>query len=305
MSVRFFAAVLFVAAALASPAAAEDTKVLSRLPREFGIIEQTIAVPFKPVSAYALVESSAGEVRQYHAVAVPMGGGTTSIEAGQTVLVGAVLPVPAKAAPEGLFHFTFFLANTSGEFAATEVRSLTWKALQANALTVDAMEQEITRYEKDLPERREENMQLEARLAQLREKASKIAGVDDLIDLKSELANLKGFDEKKIAELDRLHLLVRAGEQRALPPQADDKRMELGDQLRSAAQVTAEADQLGLTKKESVEGAFRRKLELVRQAQGVNAQELAQEVLRLRKHRKELEARLGQGGETGDGAQEF
>ena len=127
---------------------------------------------------------------------------------------------------------------------------------------------------------------------QPREAASKIAGVDDLIDLKTELASLKGFDDRKAAELDRLREMVKRGRFSPEPESADQLRMQLSQQLRDAARVTADADRMGMSQRESATANYRRKIELVKQAEGVNAEELAQDVLVLRKRRRELEARL-------------
>lgn len=274
----------------------ESIPEASYLPKDFGLIEQTIAVPFKPVSVYALVEQKTGDIRQYHGIAVPSGAGGMEVEAGQTVNVAALIPVPKQAAPDDVFHFTFFLASVSGDFAATEIRSWTWKALRENSLTIDSLEAQTSAIERDIPAQREQNTKLEAKLTQLREQASKIAGVDDLIDLKTELASLKGFDEKKSSELERLKELVKRGRFDPEPEGMDDLRMDLLGQLRNAARLTADADRLGMSQRESAVAAYRRKIDIVKQAEGVDPQELAQRVLELRSHRRELESRLNVGG---------
>lgn len=265
---------------------------------QFGIIEQTISVPFRAVTVYALVETAMGEIRQYRAIAVPASVGATEIEAGQPVLVGAVVPVSSSVSPDAVFHFSFFATGVNGDFAATEIQSLTWKALLSSGYEIDTLKEETAKLEQSLPTQREENLKLESQLSQLRDQAAKIAGVDDLIDLKSELDSLKGSDEKKAVEVDRIKLLSRNGFESAPPKNADESLMDLGAQLRLAAKVTAEADKVGLNKKGSAEAEYRRKLELVRRAEGADPQALAQQVFNLRKRRKELEARLNAGTET-------
>jgi len=292
---------------MSAPSRAEDDAPdnLAHIVGNYGIIEQAISVPFKPVSVYALVEAPGKGVKQYHAAVVPTAIGATSVEAGQTVTVGALIPFPTGVSADGLFHFTFFLASLGGDFAATEVRSWTWKTLKGNSLALTALESEIDRLEDQIQPSREENMQLEARLTQLKESASKIAGVDALIDLQSELDSLKGFDEKKASEVERLRSLAYEAELEPDPPGMDDMLMNLNDQLRRAARITADADRLGTSRKESVEANFQRKLDLVRDTENANAQELAQEALRLRKQRQELEARLNEGQDTAAPNSEF
>ena len=135
-------------------AAPPPSAELTYIPKSAGIIEQAISVHFKPVSVYALVERKFGEVRQYPGVAVPTGTGTTEVEAGQTVTVGAIIPVPVDAKPDEVFHFTFFLASVTGEFAATEIRSWTWKNLRANSLTEDSLESQGALIAAELPAQR-------------------------------------------------------------------------------------------------------------------------------------------------------
>jgi len=278
---------LLIIAALGQNASAD--------PASFGVIEQTISVPFRAVSVYALVETTVGQIRQYRAKAVPAAIGAKEIEAGQAVLVGAVIPIPPNAAPDAVFHFSFFATGVNGDFAATDIQSLTWKALETSGYQIETLKEETARLENSLPAQREENLKLENQLSQLRDQAAKIAGVDDLIDLKSELDSLKGSDEKKSVEVDRIKLLAKLGFEAADPKNSDALLMDLGGQLRLAAKVTAEADKVGTNRKGSVEAEYRRKLDLVRRMEGVDPQSLAQQVLNLRKRRKDLEARLDTG----------
>ncbi|MFN8389990.1 MAG: hypothetical protein U0136_06845 [Bdellovibrionota bacterium] len=295
---RCFHTVLFCFAVFSFAFARIDTAAAQQ--PSSGIIEQTIAVPFRPVTVYALVSGADGSIQQYHAVAVPMAPGATEVEVGQTVTVGAVVPLPnTSAALEGSFSFTFFLVNLNGEFAATEVQSWTYKMLAANNRSISELDQDRAQIEHDIPLQREENNKLEARLTQVREQASKIAGVDDILDLKTELANLKDFDEKKFSDLERLHALYKAGSTVPDPKDVQDLRVKLLNQLRLAAQVTAEADRLGMSRQESALAEYKRKVDLVKSTAGEDPQALAKQILQLRKQRRELEGRLnlGAGGE--------
>lgn len=256
------------------------------------IISQTIGVPFKPVSAFALVESRVGEIKQYKAIAIPKPL-STNLQGNQTYL--AASPIPAHSLNDtanNSLRFAFFLASVNGEFAAGEVTELSYDQLKAESISIDELNQAILKYEKELPDLRTDNADLEAQLMELRDKASKIANVDDIIDLKVELENLKGFDEKKIVELDRLRALINLGRTSAEPTEADKIRTNLISQLTESAKITAFADRIANRKRDSALANYRRKVNLVKTAEGVDAETLAQEVLALRKRRRELESRL-------------
>ena len=266
----------------------------------WGIIEQTISVPFRPVSVFALIANKKGKVEQYHAVAVPMTPGATEVEVGQMVTVGSVVPVPAGIDKDEVFHYTFFLASLNGEFAATEIKSWSWKELQANSQDADVLEHQRDQLEKEIPPQRDANAKLELRVNQLRDQASKIAGVDDILDLKSELASLQGVDgKKKVTEFQRINELVKAGRATPEPLGADDMRQNLASQLRQVSITTAEVDRLGTSRHDSAVSEYRRKLAMAKEADSADPQALAQEILALRKQRKELEGRLNLNSDAG------
>jgi hypothetical protein len=271
----------------------------------FGVVEQTISVPFRPVSVFALLSSPSTHILQYHAVAVPMTPGATEVEVGQTVTVGATVPIPKNAPADEAVYFTFFLVNLNGEFAATEVQSWTWGQLSQNNRSIDELNQDRAQIEHDIPLQREENNKLDARLTQLREQASKIAEVDGILDLKTELANLKDFDERKVGDLERLKYLYHEGVSETDPTDDGDIRMNLLAQMRKAAQVTADADRLGMSRKETATNEFHRKLNLIRGVSDIDPQQLAKQILALRKQRRELESRLNMNSTPESTNQEF
>ena len=137
---------------------------------------------------------------------------------------------------------------------------------------------------------------MEKQLSQLREQASKIAEVDEIIDLKSELTNVRGFDEQKSAEIERLRTLVAEGRDAADPKNLVSIRATLAENLAGIAKVTALSDRLSGRRREAAAASYRRKINLVRESEGIDPELLAQEALDLRRRRKELEARLSKGG---------
>ncbi len=193
-----------------------------------GIIEQTIAVPFKPVSVYALVDFGNNNIKQIPGVFVPFPNQGSNAAAGDRVAVAAVIQNERQtesteaagvksygnsSAPQNDHHFrfTFFLASLEGEFAATEVTETTWEQIQSIPHTVDAISAAIATAKKAIPQQKERNAATDKKFASLRTQASQIAQVDDLLDLKTELESLKETDEKKVGEVEHIRAAIRRG----------------------------------------------------------------------------------------------
>ncbi len=264
------------------------------LPKSIGILDQSVVVPFDPVSIYALQELSVGAVQQFRAIALQAFESNSKPQGeSRTLIAGAAVPLSPDISPSTIFHYAFFLTDLSGQFAATEVKSTAWKNIIEGQKTVSQLEQEAAGLKDQLMIEELKNSSIEKQLAELREQASKIADVDEIIDLKSELANLQGSDEQKAAETERLRELVKVG--RALPEPAgiDSIRANLSLHLEAAARVGASVDRAAATKREDIIAGYKRKLALIRTTDNENPEALAQELLTLRKHRKELESSSG------------
>ena len=301
--IRYALAVLALIApqAALAQAGAGETGLPPQFPPNVGILEQTIAVPFEPVSLYALQEISLGQIRQYRAVAAQI---SSPEEAEQSksvqLIVGAPIAKDAEADDAGVFHFTFFLTDLNGQFAATEVKGWSWKRLAENTLPGALLERNGAAYAQEISMQQTKNVEMEKQLSTMREQASKIAEVDEIIDLKSELSNVRGFDEQKSSEVERLKTLVAEGRDLADPPDLVRIKATLAENLAGVAKVTALADRLSGRRKDAAAASYRRKINLVRESEGIDPELLAQEALDLRRRRKELEARLSKGGVPAD-----
>lgn len=277
-----------------------DACAQGEIPPGIGILQQAIVVPFEPVSIYALQEVGPGTVKQYRAVSYTPGDAKAPPGSNVALTVGAPVRRGADANDSGVFHFTFFVTGLEGQFAATEMKAWTWKKLVENTLPFSVMEREIEIDQRSVAALEQSSNDVEAKLAQLREQASKIAEVDELIDLKMELSNTKGFDEKKLDEITRLRRLAELGRTIGDVSAVDEMRVQLSTQLAEAAKTTALSDRLNRSKRDAAAASYRRKLEIIRRNEGIDQQELAQEILQLRRRRKELEAlvaeRSGEGG---------
>lgn len=284
-----FIIALTLCASPALPARAADDAL-------YGIVQQTIAVPFKPVSVYALVDFGKGKINQFPGTFVPYQSASGD-DRNSRVAVAAVVPLPVPAPPsDQSFRFTFFLASLDGEFAATEVADMTWDQLQQVPHSVEAINAEIEQLQKRIPQQKEKNSVTQKKFTELRDKASQIAQVDDLLDLRSELENLKGNDDKKSDEVDHIREAIRLGYRTPASPAVDAVRLDLLGQLYAAARVTAFVDREADLKRSSAEMSYQRKLELIRETENLDPDALAQEALQLRERRRALERQLHENG---------
>lgn len=274
------------------------------------IVDQLVSVTFDPVGAYLLIERGLGSVARIRAEYIPylaparLDGEPEDAHSPQPpqqfradeprkVVVGAAVPISIVRQDQGRFHSSFFLTGPKSTFAATPVKRTSGRDLEETDLTVQAMSREIEKIEEDYSERKKELEEIEQSLSSLRSKASAIAGVDEIVDLKMELSKLKGYGQEKSAETERLKTLIEAGRKQKDTPDLDPLKSELSVHLRDVAGKTANADRLEQRKQDSARTSLNQKMELVRQMEGEDAEALAREMVKLRTKRKELEAKLG------------
>lgn len=247
---------------------------------EDGFIDQRVRASFPPFSAFLFSSSNVGSVQSSSAVVFSREGAIGEY------IVGAQFARFKE--PSSLL--TFFLRGKDASFAATPVRKLTSDEVQltpkeefdAEALQADQQRQQIER----------ESLSYGTQLQDLRSRAMRIAGVDELIQLQTELNRYQTAEDQRQSEEVRLQELLRVGRQVADPADVDPLRQKLSESLRDTAQVTAHADRLKNRKKEAAKEEFQEKLALIKEMGRYSREELAREILMLRAKRKQLEARL-------------
>lgn len=256
---------------------------------DFGIIEQTIAVGFKPASTYALVtQKPTGRnkqlVRRIHGSIIPSDN--------NSVHVAILVPNNIFNEEEQEIYYCFFLLSTDGEIAATEVKTTSKEQILNSFISKAKLLEEIKQYEEQLPVLKTKNVLSQTKLSQTKEKASKIAEVDDLVDLKSELENLKSGDSNAMFVMLFLKNLYAKNAFFQDTPEDMQMRMELDAQLREILKASLLNKKAESNSPADIIANFHKKIELVKSTENSNAELLAIEVLRLRKQRKELEAQL-------------
>ncbi|MCB0323311.1 MAG: hypothetical protein KDD69_07035 [Bdellovibrionales bacterium] len=280
-------------AVLAIPANGQPDNSYPGLGTEVAIIDQLVSYEFDPVTVLVLRESASGRVEQFRAEAVALDSVQAAEPTARSYLVGAPVPLVQSDSDQSNFHFTFFAASRDAAFAATAVKGWTRAELVENSPDAPELKRRIAAIEQELKILRVRAIDLEEQLAELRGKAAKIANIEAIIELKAKIATRQSREEDLTEEMERLRALIETGRQLEDPPQVDEWRHELSEHLREAAKVTAVADRLNRRKREAALQSFLQKLNLVKEMQQADPEALAQEILALRKERRELERRLG------------
>ena len=285
----------FCAAAMLCAAITPLTVHADTLGKDFGLIDQIVSVGFEPVTLFVLQQTAEGEIRQYRAAALPLPASGNIPSSEHELLLAAPVLITEKNLRDPSFHFTFFMASKDAAFAATVVKKWTLEELRQNSLQPSQMREEIEQLDQRLKILRVEVLNLDEKLADLRSRASQIAPIDEIIDLQMNLEGIDRTKKKKDEEILRIHELVESGRKLQDPENVDTLRQELALHLAEAAKVTALADRLDRRRQDAALQTFMNKVNLVKEMQSANPEALAQEVLRLRKKRRELEARVGVG----------
>ncbi len=287
--------VFFLAISLAACncAQADNSSSNNALVHNACMLDQPVSSSFIPKEAHILVhKGTAGDVRKYPAEVLPLEGEDAHLTV-RKLLLGGLVSIEGLPASESPLRYTFFLKGDKTEFAATVVKKATRRELEDNSQNESALAGEIEKLEARLAEIYPQSSSLDAKLKDLRGRASVIAGVDEIIDLQMELEGLKGYREEKSQEIDRLRALIELGRNLPEPDDLTVRRQELSVALREAAQVTALAERLSRRQKKAAYARFQEKLRTIKQTQSEDAQLLARRVLELRKKRREFENRLG------------
>lgn len=264
-------------------------------PKKQGILvlQHVLPSPVVPERASLLIQDSSGLVRTYRAQVVPLEFQESELKSSPHIFVAAAVPDSLLPADNLPLYGTFLLFNEYSDFLATPVQIFERSdALRKTpSLTVLGVQQE--EFERKLKVKQIESESLEEQLVELRNTASRIAGVDEIVQLNAELERLKSFGEESVQELERLRRLTEIGRAQVAPAGAIQLRHVLSEQVRVAAQVTATADRLTARKREAALGSMKQKLRLIELTSTLDPEALTKEALRLRSYRRQLEHRLG------------
>ncbi|MCC6954245.1 MAG: hypothetical protein IT290_09020 [Deltaproteobacteria bacterium] len=284
--------VFATAIALCLSGAVKSVDAQSKEAKEI-VLEQLVSSAFVPQSVFVFRQGDGLPLKKLPAHFVDQGTGEGT---DRKFLLGA--PLNLVIGEPGRVNYTFFLKGSDAKFAATPVRDITKAELLEGSQSPDELKKEIEQFEASEEKIRLSLKDVQQELQALRRRASQVAGVDEIIDLKVELTRLKGFGEQTEAEQERLKRLIDLGRKRKDSAGIDERRSELTTQLQDTAQRTAMASRLTARKREAARLTVERKIALVQEMSAYNPEQIAREVLELRNRNRELEKQLGAGTEA-------
>jgi hypothetical protein len=203
-------------------------------------------------------------------------------------ILGALVPNSEKPS----FHFSIFTRNKSGSVNATQVDEWTSSKLLANTPDKSELTKVIGETENDIKLKIGERDIVESQLDPLKEEISKVGMVDDINNIQLQLAAMEDLIQSSQQLSNELDELLERGRSLVDPSDIDQTRKTMSEHLTEAAKITSVADRLNRRREEAALQNFKRKLTAVKEMKQVNMEDLAKEVLRLRRIRRKLESQL-------------
>jgi len=261
----------------------------SNAARSFGLLDQVVKVQEIPKSSFVLQEAGLGVVHRYDA---------TSVEAGliesddlyTDLHFGSVVTIPSLTKATNS-HYVFLL-HANGSFFATPVNKWTQDQVTQSKKLPQELRQGMQEELLVLHEGEIEQNDLAIELEGLRARASKTIDVKNLVTLSSDIQYLSILNAEKRISYQFLKKAVEKGADIPDPQESNQLRIELAHQLKSTAEATAMADRLAQQKQKAALANVRQQVALIREMKRYKLKALAQEVLRLRVRRKDLEEKL-------------
>jgi len=250
------------------------------------VLEQVVSVPFLPKRAFVLLDLGRNSPLQYPAHLVVR---EQKQDGELEILAAGRIPAVMRASDD-LVRYSFFLLGADGTFAAIPVREVSKDRLRAATRTETDLLQSMDELGQRLTLLRTEYEGVDHKLNQLRERASVLANVDEIVELKMKLSKLQSSGEDNSSERERLRTLIELGRQLGEPADIYSLLQELSLHLSETAKATALADRLNSRRREVAKASLNDRLALVKEMKNVDAEALGKEILVLRAKRKKLES---------------
>lgn len=256
------------------------------------LLQQAVSLPASPESALVIVEVGPGTVSQFPAGFVELPTNVQNLATRKQRLLGAAVPINSLPSHQTPVQFTFFAVTKDASVSATPVKKWTSQELGANSRPTAQLKQESQQLQLDIESLRKEQTEITEQLNRQKEKASSLAGIDEIVNLKMRYAFLTSHQDEQNRTVEQLRKTIERARDQLPPADVDRRRQELSISLKETARRTAIARRLTARKQESAVAGFQKKLELIKQYEGVDAEALAREVLTLRIQRKQLQEKL-------------
>lgn len=258
-----------------------------------GILDQVFSVPFEPKQVFLVKEYPGALVRMFGAECLGVRTDSGEQAEGSQVLCAAMVALNDADEVSKEYRYSFVVKGRPGEIFGSEVSKVSDKEIVENTRTPEEYALRKTRLEEKIVKEQAAMAQLGLELKILRVKASQVAGVSDIVNVREELSSISSGGERMAQEKRRLESLVSRAQELPDPEDINIRRKALSLDLKEAAKVTAMADRLNRRRKEAAAGSLSDKLAMIKEAESVDIEALGQEVVRLREKRKQLEARFG------------
>lgn len=252
------------------------------------MVDDIVELPFEPLEVYALFTNSAGEVEISPARYLAL---QTSLKNTVERLRYFLRAETTTKTPSEVFSFLALGADRKTAIF-TPLTRISTRNYQLYQRTPESVTRGIQAVGDELEDSRAQLRAIADELRLLRDRASQIAGINDIVDLKVELANLQGRGQATQTEVQRLEALKMLGRHLPDPPQSKELQQQLLTDLKETAQVTATADRLNTRRRQAAAQTVEQKLALIKETQNYDPEQLGREVLRLRNIRRELQARV-------------
>ena len=262
------------------------------------LVDQVVTASFQPKKVFMLLEDGRSRVRQYPGYFTVREEQMDSENVDLQLLVGALVPRRIARSFGETVRFSFFLLGSDGTFAATPVKSALFSSIEKNSLAESTLKDRISSLSVKLNEQQAEYITVQRDLDALRERASSVINVDELVNLKMQLAKLRGQGDDDTTETDRLKRLVERARQMDDLTDGYPLIQSLSLDLTETARVTAMAERLNSRRRDAAKQTLSEKLALIQEMQNVDAESVGKQVLTLRQQRKQLEAELARIGKS-------
>lgn len=195
------------------------------------ILEQRVAVGFKPEKAALILEERLGEIKIKQA-------NIQETSSGAEYLFASSLD---KGFSGRQLAYSFFIIAGQDNFAGTEIAKKKASLVDRDLASIDEYEKELTELELSLGIQKENLNKLEQNIEIVNERIAVMTGTKSLVDLERLVEKKEEYREMKEQEIVRLKALVLASENLVEPEGIDKARSELDQALQTAALATVSA----------------------------------------------------------------
>lgn len=257
---------------------------------DIGIISELVEVSFIPARATLLVVNQDEKIEKYRAEFVSV----ESLAESQRIYVGGRISINRKELIDNALLVTFIFEGNNSEMAATPVKSWKIDSIKRNSKSIEQLSEGSEIIKEKIVAAQAQMAQLDRRSKDLRDIVSQIAGVEEIVKLKSELEAIEARVIDLKVDKKRLQSLTATAKRRPEVDDIDILRRELNVHLTEAAKATALADRLTKRKQKAALQDIQEKMAAIKETAHEDPKALARLALELRAERKKLEIHLGE-----------